>query len=67
MCQCLLIEKTRTLNDFSQRIENLTGHSNRLEEIGFTSWINHFLEFKFPFENDLNTEVSFIVYRTLLE
>lgn len=41
--QCLLIQCTRTLNDFCEGVEYLTGHTDSFEEVGFAGGINDFL------------------------
>lgn len=43
VCQCLLIQCARTLNDFCEGVENLTGHPDGFEEVSFAGWINDFL------------------------
>jgi len=43
MCKGLLILGTRTLNNFRERVEHLTGNPNSLEEVGFSGGIYQFL------------------------
>lgn len=50
MCKSLLVEGTGTLDDFRQRVEHLTGHSNSFEEVGFAGRIYQFFAGVVPVE-----------------
>lgn len=50
MCQCLLIESTRTLNYFSKGVEYLTRNSYSLEEIRLTGSIDELFARVVPVE-----------------
>ena len=41
--QGLLILSTRSLYDFTERVENLTGHTDGFQKVGFTSRIDDLL------------------------
>lgn len=50
MGQCLLILCARSLNNFSEGIENLTCDTNGFEEIDFTRRVDQFLAWIMPVE-----------------
>lgn len=50
MCQCLLIQCTRTLDDFSEGVENLTGNSYSFKKVGFTCEVNQLFAGVVPVE-----------------
>ena len=50
MSQCLLVANTGTLDDLSEGVEDLAGHTDSLEEVDLSRRINHLLPGVVPVE-----------------